>query len=159
MNKVLDETIRKALENEDYQKIMGKASSKFSYILSKDELESCKIEAMWKALAGYDKSRGTKFTSYLYRGVYLECKTHVKFIMGGRRDAVLCHPNIGKEDKTFLMIEIRDELSNMENGGIISDYYFDGLSLGEMSEKYGVSKQTIGIRKKKALNLLKSRLF
>ena len=164
MSKIVDnETLQEALVNEDYQKIMSSSARRFAGILSSDEIESCKKKALWKALESYDPTRvnsqnkTSKFTSYLYRGVMLECKTQVKFVINGRNNLKQCHENLGSVDNYFSNIEIFDELNSIKHGDILLDFFFNGLSVKEIAEKHEVSSQTIGVRKKKALNLLKSR--
>lgn len=164
MSKISNEEMIKAIDNDEYQKIMSKASQKFAKILNRDELESCKMTALWKALENYDgsrtnsKNKKSKFTSYLYRGVELECKTAVKFVLAGRRNESILHDNIGVESNSIEAFELKDEISKTEYGEILEDVYYNGLNTKELSKKFGVSKQIIAIRKKRALNFLKARI-
>ena len=51
MNDISNDDMLVAIENQDYQKIMAKASRRFFGLLSYDEIESCKLTALWKALS------------------------------------------------------------------------------------------------------------
>ena len=165
MNDITNEEMKEAIHNEDYQKIMAKASRGFFGLLSYDEIESCKLTALWKALSRYDanlsvgtKKRAPKFTSFLYRGVQLECKTAVKFVMTGKKQQEPIHNNIGSNSSVIESMELMDEIKQVKDGNIIEELYFNGLTLKELAEKTGVSKQIIAIRKKRALKSLKLRL-
>lgn len=166
MSRISNEDMIIAIESEDNQKIMARACKKFACVLNADEIESCKLNALWKALETYDpnmisrrNTKKSKFTSYLFRGVQLECKTAIKFIIAGRRGEALVHDNIGLESDVIASIELRDEISKTEYGEILEEVYFNGLTTKELSKKFKVSKQIICIRKKRALNSLKARLL
>jgi hypothetical protein len=164
MNVVTNEEMDSALKNEDYIKIMGKACVPFYWILSPDEIETCKMTALWKALRGYKENtvgqnnKAVKFTSYLYRGVFLECKTYTKFIQKGRQDSGLSDFNSGSTDKNISSYELIEELNGVKDGDLLYDCYFNNHSIEEISQKTGLSKQTMGAKKKKALERLRKRL-
>jgi len=165
MNDISNDDMLVAIENQDYQKIMAKASRRFFGLLSYDEIESCKLTALWKALSRYDveaprrnKKEAPKFTSFLYRGVQLECKTAVKFVIVGKKQQEPIHDNIGVDSAAIDSFEMRDEISRIKHGDVIEELYFNGLTIKELAEKVGVSKQIIAIRKKRALKSLKARL-
>lgn len=164
MGKISDVELEVAINNQDYQKIMGKASKSYCSVLSFDEIESCKLLALWRALEKYNpevinkRNKQSKFTSFLYRGVQLECKTAVKFVLSGNKMKEPLHENLGAESKDIESIELIDEIRRTPHGDIIIDMYYNGLTTKELAEKFGVSKQIITVRKKRALKSLKARL-
>ena len=121
--------------------------------------------ALWKALKGYDESfiskksdKKSKFTTYLYRGVQLECKTAVKFVLKGRKPEALIYDGIGQESERLASIEIMDEMSISKYEDILEDLFFKGFTISELSKRMGVSNQAVSDRRKIALNQLRSRL-
>lgn len=164
MVKVSNEDVIEAMGNEEYQKIMARASKKFFKILNVDEIECCKLNALWKALLKYDENavsksgRTPKFTSFLYRGVELECKTASKFVATGRKPQGTLHENIGVDSSFIDAIDMRDEMMRIDHGDIIDDIYYEGMTIKEIAANRGVSTQIISLRKKRALKSLKLRL-
>ena len=64
----MDTKIEEALKDEDIQNIMNKAAGSFRGQLDDDEIHTCKLNALWKALVNYDEKKAAKFTTYLYSG-------------------------------------------------------------------------------------------
>lgn len=157
-----DRDIENALENNDYARIMEKASQKFRPILSRDEIESCKKTALWKALQKYDESHKVKFTSFLFRGVFLECKTYAGFVVRGRKhkDKYLgqYHPNLSDMNHSAASIDWIDELRNIEDGNILIDFFFNKMSTVDIANKTGYTNREIINKKKNALENLRQKL-
>ena len=165
MKIVTNDEVVEAFENVEYQKIMNRAASKFKGILNPDEIDTCKLNALWKALRSYDPEkvsdrtkRRTKFTSYLYRGMSLECKTEAKFIMKFKQVARSINDNIECEKNTAKDMEVREEILSVKHGEIIEDIVFNNCSILEISKKTGISPQYTQVKKQKALKSLKERL-
>jgi DNA-directed RNA polymerase specialized sigma subunit len=165
VNIVTNEQIEEALKNEDYQKIMAASAKKFYGLLSQDELESCKLMALWNALKSFDSENinkngnPTKFTTYLFSGVFLECRTMTKFVMKNKKETRPYHPNIeAKADNGDFDIELLEELNSISDGDIIKSLYVDGETVKEISKRKNLSKQAIYNRKEKALKLMRSRI-
>jgi DNA-directed RNA polymerase specialized sigma subunit len=165
MNIVTNEQVQEALKNEDYQKIMAASAKKFYGLLSQDELESCKLMALWNALKSFDpeninkNGNPTKFTTYLFSGVFLECRTMTKFVMKNKKETRSYHPNIeAKADNGDFNVELMDELDSIPDGDIIKSLYVDGDTIKEIAERKNLSKQAIYNRKEKALKLMRHRM-
>ena len=71
--------IKDYLENEDIIKVANKAASSFSSTLSRDEIQSCILSALWKAKTRYKSGGRCKLTSFIHQGVVYECLTQRKF--------------------------------------------------------------------------------
>ena len=67
------------IDSDDVFKILQKACSSFRYSLSQDELSTCCINALWKAIDRYSVESTCKFTTYLYKGVVMECLSQKKY--------------------------------------------------------------------------------
>ena len=79
MELTLNEKIERDMKDQDLIRIMNKASMSFSKQLSLDEIETCHVNAMWKAHQHYNPKFGTLFLTYLYKGVQIECLRELKF--------------------------------------------------------------------------------
>lgn len=54
--------------NDEYNtRLMNKVSNRYRTSLSEDEIESCKMVAVWKTMIYFNPSKKTKFVTYLYR--------------------------------------------------------------------------------------------
>jgi DNA-directed RNA polymerase specialized sigma subunit len=171
MQKDFDESIVEIFKNKDYVMIMRKAAKPFFKILGEEEIEACKRIAAWKALSRYDDSKGAKFMTYLYRGVFLECKMTAKKEMGARckifsNGKVVKIMNAlsdtieatAKSDCRFAMVDLIEEIKNLENGDILIDYYINNKSLEEIGESRKIGRNRIFYKKNKALKILRGRL-
>jgi DNA-directed RNA polymerase specialized sigma subunit len=153
---------------------MGKAAVPFCTILTPDEIESCKKKAIWRSLINYDPSKNTKYATYLYRGVFLECRSSASFIMKHRKKSVKSKKAV-KEIKIFEVeqlgveftirealpmaerIALMDEINSLEDGHILIDFYLNGLSYDEIALKNDIQKSDVTQRKSKVLRKLKKK--
>lgn len=165
MNEVTDASLREALKNRDYIKIMAKAGNKFLPLLSVEEIETCKMNALWKALLAYDKDKigknkvKSKFTSFLYRGVILECKTQAKFVNRGRKNVERISDNLGYIDTTIEFSDMFEEVDQVEDSDILYDYFLENMTIEQISQERDISKQSVSAKKLKALERLRKRLY
>lgn len=139
--------------DENIVKIAKSASSRFSSTLSKDEIYTCVLNAIWKASERHDPERGTKFTTYLYNGIIMECLTQQKF--NKNKSVAKLHDNIPEYINRAEIIDLMDEIQNCDNPSIIIDYYFNNKSIKEIAQEQGVSGETIRLKLKKNLEKLK----
>jgi len=149
------------IDAEDVYKILKKASSSFRFSLSKDELMTCSITALWKAVEKYCTDSNCKFTTYLYKGVVMECLSQKKFnkaklTMGGK-----IHPNIKDDSNQYAPVDMIDEINfACEDPKLIVDRYYKNMSIKEIALSRGCCGETIRIKinknlKKLELSLLK----
>lgn len=66
--------LKKALRNKDVINVAKSAAKRYSGILSQDEIEDCIINGVWYSLERFDNTRGVKFTTFLHRGVTIQCQ-------------------------------------------------------------------------------------
>lgn len=141
----------KLIEDENILNIAKKAASKFYKTLSKDELYTCILNAVWKASERHDPEKGTKFTTYLYNGVIMECLTQQKF---NSSKASKIHNNVCEKDG-INNFELIDLINSCEDPQIIIDYYLNNKSVKEIANEMGVCGETIRLKIKKNLKKLK----
>ena len=82
------------IDGQDVFKILKKACSTFRFSLSQDEMTTCCINALWKAVDKYQVDSKCKFTTYLYKGVVMECLSQKKFNKDKISFSGKIHPNI-----------------------------------------------------------------
>lgn len=142
---ITNEQFEKAIGNIDNSKIMSNVISKngFSNLMSQEEVESCKMIALWKALQHWRPELGKKFTSYLYQKVYWECRKYIAKQKAKKIPiAIIDHfPKFIAEDKSLEMEEIIDILPG-DLPVVIRQRVFDKMTLKEIGNSNGYSHET-----------------
>lgn len=171
---ITSDEILAVYNDKDNKLIMGKAAMPFTSILTPDEIESCKKKAIWRSLINYDPNMNTKYATYLYRGVFLECRSSASFVMKHRKKSVKSKNKV-KEVRIFEVdklgseftmreslpmvdrIALMDEIDSLEDGHILIDFYLNGLSYDEIAVKNNIQKSEVTQRKSKVLRKLKKK--
>lgn len=149
----IDTKIEKALKDKNIVKIMNKASNSFRKQLDVDSIYTCQINALWKAFLNFKEEKKTKFTTYLYNGVFIECIKEVKFLNKSKSNKKL-HDNIPKINVDHLMIDILDELKSDDDKSLIIDK-ISNLTIEEMAKKRNSNRETTRKKLNKAMNKIK----
>ena len=148
MEECIDKKIENALTDKDITNIMNHACKRFIKQLDQDDIYTCKLNALWKCFLNFKPEKKCKFTTYLYKGVYIECLKAVKFLNKHRSNHKL-HPSINAPKNTEeLMIDILDEAENDLEKSLILDK-ISKMTNEELSNKYGIGKETVRKRVKK----------
>lgn len=150
----IDQKIEKAMNDEDIVNIMHKASNKFTNYLDEDIIYTCHLNALWKCFLNFDPNRNTKFTTYLYRGVFIECVKEVKFQNKMQHHQPL-HANMIASGQPSIMMDIMDELDNDEERSLMIDKYAN-LTIEEIANKRSYSRETARKRLKKIYKKVKN---
>ena len=146
--------IAETLRKDDILKVTGRASSTFLYSLSKEEIETCILNATWKALERYDQDMGTKFTTYLYRGVVMECLTQQKFNL--KQSRIPSYDKIPDPTDYTFRSEMLDLIQQCDDPDLIHDRFYKNMTIKELAQERGVCGETVRIRIKKNLKKLKT---
>lgn len=133
--------IENALRDENILKIMNKASKRFKNQLDCDTIKTCQLNALWKTFLNYDENKGAKFTTYLYKGVFIECMKEIKFTNKNKSIHKL-HDNIECNTNNFFMIDLMDEFKNENDKHLILDR-LSNMTISEISEKHGKNRESI----------------
>jgi hypothetical protein len=141
MNNDLNTKIETALKDDNIVKIMNKASRRFRNQLDNDIIYTCQINALWKTFVNHDPSKGAKFTTYLYNGVFIECMKEIKFSQKSNRFIGKLHDNIADNKDQFLMSDIMDELKNETEKEMFLDR-LSNMTIAEMSKKYNTNRES-----------------
>jgi RNA polymerase sigma factor (sigma-70 family) len=152
----INDKIEAGLKDEEHQKIMNKASSSFTNQLTLDEIRTCHMNALWKAHEHYNPDGGAKFFTYLYRGVVIECLRELRFNQR-HKDHKSLHANIPDKRDSHFYLELKEELEQMPNKEMLKDR-LSGLSIKEISEKFGYNRETARRKIKKSMSRLASKM-
>lgn len=146
--------IDKYLNDSDVMRVAYKAASSFSRCLSKDEIQSCILNALWRASNKYNKRNKTKFTSYLHTGVVFECLSQKKFNQS-RKNSPLSDI-IEDKYNPFARIDMLDTIeAKCDDPSLIIDHFYNGMTIRELAEDRRVCGETIRVRLKKNLEKLR----
>lgn len=142
----------------DIIKISRKASATFFGILSEDEIETCILNALWKAIQKYDINSKCKFTTYLYNGVIMECLTQKKF--NAHNPTLRIYENIiSANNKDIEKIDMLDELNTCcEDPDLIFDRFYNNMTVKEIALSRGVCSETIRVKINKNLGKLRLKM-
>lgn len=141
MNDCINTKIEKALNDINIVKIMNRASKKFRNQLDKDTIYTCQLNALWKTFVNYDENKGAKFTTYLYKGVFIECMKEINFVNKNMCKGKL-HDNISTSKDPFLFIDILDEFDNDDDKDLIIDK-MSNMTISEIAEKRDKNRESI----------------
>jgi len=134
--------------------IIKKACASFIKSLSREEICTCCLNGLWKAITKYKVGSKCKFTTYLYKGVVMECLTQKKF-NANKHSSKQIHSNIPMEFNEFMAIDMVDEINNRcQDPDIILDRYYKNMTIREIAKNKGVCGETIRIKIKKNLKKL-----
>ena len=137
----LNTQIENALKDSNIVKIMNKASRRFNNQLDRDTINSCHLNALWKAFLNHEPLKGAKFTTYLYNGVFIECMKEIKFAQKMNKLGGKLHDNIPKNNDQLLLIDILDELKD----GTEKEMFLDRISnmtIAEIAKKYKMNRES-----------------
>ena len=149
----------KKITKDDLERIAGKASYTFLGVLSDEEIESCILNAYWKASSKYNDKKNTKFTTYFYKGVLMECLTQKKFNLN--RPTYKIYENIAYSNNSEIdTVDMIDELkTHCDDFDLIFKRFYQNMSIREIASSRGVSGETIRIKIKKNLAKLRSKMI
>ena len=163
MKEVTNEELQEALKNEDNINVMNKICMKYANVIPYEELERCKLVAVWQAIERYDSTKGNcKFTSFLCNRFFWECQKHLYEIKKRRNipksDSASCLISeiCGYEEKLD-PIEISELLERLDDDSryIIFQRFYESKTAKEIGEENGYGRETARRRIIQALEKLK----
>ena len=137
----LNDKIENALKDTNIVKIMNKASRRFSNQLDRDTIDSCQLNALWKTFLNHEPSKGAKFTTYLYNGVFIECMKEIKFAQKINRFSGKLHDNIPQNSDEFMLIDVLDELKDETEKEMFLDRIAN-MTIAEIAKKYNMNRES-----------------
>ena len=157
LNKDFYMNFNEALINEDFQKIMNKAASKFTHQLAPDEIHTCKLHALWKATESHEEGK-CKFTTYLFNGVRQQCISAIKFNNRHSKKTIPLHGNMEDPKASGDVIDLFDEIDIITNGEMLKDRMRSN-TIEEVAHKHNFNRETTRRKLKNATKILRERLL
>jgi RNA polymerase sigma factor (sigma-70 family) len=153
-NNTLNDKIETALKDDNIVKIMNDASKRFRNQLDVDSIYTCQINALWKSFVNFKPEKQTKFTTYLYNGVFIECLKEVKFQNKLKQRSSPLHHNIAKNANENLIFDAMDELKSDEEQSLFLDR-ISNMTIAEIAKKHNSNRETVRKKIKNISNKLK----
>lgn len=133
--------MEQAMNDDNILKIMNKASKRFRNQLDSDSIRTCQLNALWKTFVNYDETKGAKFTTYLYKGVFIECMKEIKFGNKNKCSGKL-HNNISSKDDPFFVIDLMDEFKNEDDRQLIC-HKLSNMTISEIAHSVGKNRESV----------------
>jgi DNA-directed RNA polymerase specialized sigma24 family protein len=141
------------INDADTMRIAQSAAASFRNVLSSDEIKSCILNALLRAIKKYDKRSKTKFTSYLHNGVVFECLSQRKFNKNNNQQL---HSNITDTQDDFSSVETLDLIESVcDDPSLVFDRFYKNMTIKELATSRNVCGETIRIRLNKNLEKIK----
>ena len=150
---ISNQEYEKAWTDNDNQMIMKSVCCRFSKSLDRDELQQCKLTALWNSLVLWKPDFGKKFTSFLFQKLYWEClkafnsKTR-------KKSSYIRHDPIDPY-KNCDVYQIIDGISPDLQDILIKRFFYN-MTLREISKEHNCCHETVRNKIKLAIEQLKS---
>ena len=141
-NTVGNDEFDEALKDLNNVKIINKVCSKYARTIPRDELERCKLIALWEAMKAYDPEKGQKFTSFLYNRIDWECKKQLYDINKRKRQRKY-NPDLHYIDVKN-EVDIRDVIQKLHPRyrTVVYQRFFERLTMDEIAKRNNYSRET-----------------
>jgi RNA polymerase sigma factor (sigma-70 family) len=130
------------------QNIMNKVSNRYNRKIDLDDLESIKMDVLWKCIDKHDPSK-SKFTSYLYQQLTYAMKNKLK----KKSNEFNCDSIEKQDDKYQSKLKVIDAVSGLDQEAIniLSQRFYDNMTMAEIGKLNGYSRETARRRLKSAI--------
>ena len=152
----MDRVFEDLVEDPDIVNIMNKVVSKFQKGLDLDEIQSVKLETLWKCVENYDTSKGAKFTTYLHN--------QLNYAFINKLKKKKSHFNLGEINSSIIddrdhSHDAHDVMNGLPNdiSQILHQKYFYNMTMVEIGKANGYSRETARRRLKNAINICKKK--
>ena len=149
----MDKKFEEYWKSSDVQNIMNKVANRYRRAIDMDDIESIKMQTLWKCIDKYDPSRGTKFTSYLYQQITFAFKNRLK-----KKRMEFNSECLEKVDtKNKGRMEVLDILTGLDSEmrDVIRKRFYYNMTMVEIGRSNGYSRETARRRLKKAIKICK----
>lgn len=153
----MDKNIENYLKDKNIINIMNKVSWPYKNNIDADEIESIKMDILWDCINKYDPSKGSKFTSYLYQQLSFAFRSRVKkkkkeYASEYVRDSMACLKTQSYMNCYDLLEGLPKDISK-----IIQQRFIDNMTMNEIGNKNGYSRETARRKLIKAVKICKEK--
>ncbi len=166
---ISNEEFNAALANEDNIRIIRSVTSGYANVLSKEDRESCGMIALWRTLQYYQPQYNQKLTTSLVRFVRWQCDSELlrqkpkKYEFRPRIPMdQYCEefdgepPTMGEYAESLEHIRERMKALPEIEQLVVEQYYFKRMTMDQVGQANGYSKETAREKINKAVANLKS---
>ena len=149
----MDKIFEEKWESSDVQNIMNKVANRYRTAIDFDDIESIKMQTLWRCIDRYDSDKGTKFTSYLYQQLSFAFKNKLK---KKRREYNV--DTIESVDRQMQhAMQVRDMITGLdpEHADVLNKRFYHNMTMQEIGNSNGYSRETARRRLKTALKICK----
>ena len=149
----MDKTFEEKWKSSDVQNIMNKVANRYRTAIDFDDLESIKMQTLWRCIDRYDPDKGTKFTSYLYQQLSFAFKNKLK----KKRKEHNVDTLESVDRKIQNAMEVKDMITGLdpEHADILNKRFYYNMTMQEIGTSNGYSRETARRRLKAALKICK----
>ena len=152
MKEVTESEFLEAYRNLDNTRIMNKVCSRYRNTIPYDEIERCKLIAIWEAMKAFDPNGGRKFTSFLYNRIDWECKKEIQRINRHKKRTAFFIDGLSEGSHTPDYRNLRNyETVNIEEAietlvpkykNILHQRFFERMTMQEIADRNNYSRET-----------------
>ena len=156
---ILNDKIEAALKDQDIIALTKSVTRSYRKSLSEDEIKSCILNALSRSISNFDPRKNSKFTTYLHKGLRIECLTQIK-----KNKPLLKFSNKSlskvddKSETQMAMIEVMDEIGRLKDGHLVVDKYLNNYTLVEIGDKNGLHAESVRVKIKKTIETLRDKM-
>ncbi len=135
-------------KNSDVQNIMNKVANRYNKNIDLDEIQSIKMDVLWKCIEKHDPDR-SKLTSYLYQQLSFALKNKVK----KKRVEFNCD-SFDKTDNNYTnRLNVIDMITGLDGEyiKILDQRFYKNMTMAEIGKVNGYSRETARRRLKAAI--------
>ena len=148
----MDKTFEEKWKSSDVQN-NEQGSNRYRTAIDFDDLESIKMQTLWRCIDRYDPDKGTKFTSYLYQQLSFAFNNKLK----KKRKEYNVDTLESVDRKIQNAMEVKDMITGLdpEHADILNKRFYYNMTMQEIGTSNGYSRETARRRLKAALKICK----
>ena len=160
----INEQIIALSNNIEIIKLSNKASKSFRRYnyLTDEEIHTCVLHAIWKAIKNYEPDKGAKFTSYLYSGIVIECIEQLKFNNIQKNCKQIDTDQYFEYNTDIPKIDAIDAINYLieegEDKELLIDKFCNNLTLRELSKKNNITGEGVRFKIQKSMKKIRYKL-
>ena len=127
----MDKTFEEKWESSDVQNIMNKVANRYRTAIDFDDIESIKMQTLWRCIDRYDPDKGTKFTSYLYQQLSFAFKNKLK----KKRREYNVETLESVDRKAEYSMQVKDMITGLEPeyADVLNKRFYYNMTMQELS--------------------------
>ena len=152
----MDRTFEDLSKDPDIVNIMNKVASKYQNSVDPDDVESIKLQTLWKCQKEYNKDKKTKFTTYLFNQLGYAFKTELK---KSKKSMNVGEYSGGIIDTDNYYQDAKDMVTGLPEGvsKILEQRYLYNMTMVEIGNANGYSRETARRRLQNAIKICKKK--